>query len=424
MTAHVPAELLERFSKRDSVELRRTPDQRDLRLRRLFRLQWCGFVLLLAGSVAVLVILVPDFLDAHPVAFSVVVAVAVVKHVLELFGLLGGEAFRYRDAPEDLSGVLEPEELDSLTARVSERLGKSEKPNFYIAIDKEANAFSTNSMLFNSIPRYNAIFLNSYLFHAFSRDELRAVVVHELAHFYRYIGPLGRNAWLGVVGSIAACVTLFSWVPELTEPWTAIFVIWWAPLPFLWIFNLVASSGQRDLEYACDAIAAEIVGAESMANALLKMGDRAEIYELVEHEMGRHLDENPKAKIPEISQALLDRIPDVPVDHDEARRALRSEPMPEDDGGDKKESRKLVALIRRNHKLRKALDVMRWSRFDTIRRDGWLDREELHRYVMSLSRGEFAATHEVAVDHPDNEPDQTHPSTRKRIICLYLHFLT
>ena len=53
------------------------------------------------------------------------------------------------------------------------------------------------------------------------------------------------------------------------------------------------------------------VGAEPMMNALLKIGDRAEVFDLVEREMGRHLDAEPEADSAELVQALLDRIPEA-----------------------------------------------------------------------------------------------------------------
>lgn len=423
MTRVSSEELLAPFSWWESRRLRRTPEALDLRLRLLFGVQWLGFFVLLGGSLLALVKLGPSLATEHPILFPILVLVAIGKHTWELFGLLGGEAHRFHEAPEELRGRVEPEEVEAIAKTVGERFGSDQTPNLYIAIDKQANALSVNSMLLNFIPRYNAIFLNSYLFRALSQDEMLAVLAHELAHFHRYISPLGRNAWLGVVGSIAACTALFAWDPELTTPLLAALVFWWAPLPFLWLFNKVAGMGRHDLEYACDAVAAEVVGAEPMVNALLKIGDRAEIYELVEREMGSYLEKNPKAPSAEVAQALLDRVPEKPVSLAEALRALRSKPLPEGTGGDVKESKRLVQSIRRSHALRKALDVVRWSRFDTICRDRWLDRDELHRYVRALARGEHTATHALATEHPKQEPLQTHPSTRKRIVYLYLHFL-
>ncbi len=58
-------------------------------------------------------------------------------------------------------------------------------------------------------------------------------------------------------------MAIFNWNPDLTTPLLAALVFWWAPLPFLWLFNKIAGMGQHDLEYACDAVAAEVVGAES-----------------------------------------------------------------------------------------------------------------------------------------------------------------
>jgi Zn-dependent protease with chaperone function len=416
-------DLLSSFSRKERSILGRTPRQREKRLRRIFRIQWIGFAVLLGTSLFLLARYGPEFIAQHPVLLAIIVIVALGKHAWQLFNLLGGEAHHFRDARPRRS--LTPKTVESLIESVGERFGAKERPNVYIAVDKEANAWSANSMLFNFIPRYNAVFLNSYLFQTLSPREQRAILVHELAHFFRYIGPLGRNVWLGVVTAIAASIAVLTWEPDLTNPVGALMVVWWAPLPFQWAFGILASTGQRELEYACDAVAAEVVGAEAMANALLKIGDRAEIYELVEQEMERHLDKNPKARIAEVTQELLDRIPETPVDVDEARQALRAEPLPHSDGDskDRKKNRKLLETARKNHKLRRALKVMRWSRFDTIRRDGWLNRTELGRYVRSLASNRNAATHEIASQHPEQEFLQTHPSTRNRVVSLYLHFL-
>lgn len=415
-------DLLSSFSRKERSILSRTPQQRDERLRRVFRIQWIGFFLLLGTSFFFLWRYGPQFMAQHPFLLAIIMTVAVGRHIWQLFNLLGGEAHRFEKAPRRPPGSITPKSVSSLIESVGERLGVKERPNVYVAVDKQANAWSANSMFFNFIPRYNAVFLNSYLFQALSAKEQQAILVHELAHFYRYIGPLGRNVWLGVVMAIAASITVLSWDPDLTNPVGALMVVWWAPLPFQWAFNILASTGRHDLEYACDAVAAEVVGAEAMANALLKIGDRAEIFELVEQEMERHLEKNPKAKIEEVTRILLERIPESPVDLTEAKRVLRIKPLP-DSGGDRKKNMKLLEEVRKNQKLRRSLKVMPWSRFDTIRRDGWLNRAELSRYVRSLSGEHNAATHEVASEHPKQEHLQTHPSMRNRIVYLYLHFL-
>lgn len=350
-----------------------------------------------------------------------IVMIATSRHIWQLFNLLGGKSYPFEKASRP-HGSLTPKSVSGLVESVGKRFGSKERPNVYIAVDKQANALSANSMLFNFIPRYNAVYLNSYLFQALSAKEQQAILVHELVHFYRYIGPLGRNAWLGVFMAIAASITVLSWDQDLTNPVGALMVVWWAPLPFQWAFNILASTDRHDLEYACDAVAAEVVGAEAMANALLKIGDRTEVYELIEQEMERHLERNPRAEIGKITKMLLDRIPEKPVDLEDAKRALQVKPLLDSDGSIK-ENKKLLEVIRKNHKLRRSLKVMPWSRFDTIHRDGQLNRTELSRYVRSLTSDQNSATHEVAAEHPGQEYLQTHPSMRNRIIYLYLHFL-
>ena len=80
----------------------------------------------------------------------------------------------------------------------------------------------------------------------------------------------------------------------------------------------------------------------------------------------------PKAESAEVVQALLDRVPEEPVSLEEARRVLRSEPPTETAGGEQEKSGNLVEAVQKKRKVHKALDVVPWSRFDTIRRDGRL----------------------------------------------------
>ncbi|MCB0689575.1 MAG: M48 family metalloprotease [Saprospiraceae bacterium] len=415
-------ELLSSFSRKERFALNRTPQQRDQHLLRVFRFQWIGFFLLLGISLFLFWQFGVEFTVQHPFLLVIIVLVATGRHIWQMFSLWGGKVYRLENASRRIRGSLTPKRVSSLIDNVRERFGGIEKPNVYIAVDKQANAWSINSMFFNFIPRYNAVFLNSYLSKALSAKEQEAILVHELAHFYRYIGPLGRNVWLSVVMAVAASITVLTWEPDLTNPVATLMVVWWAPLPFQWVFNIMASIGRHDLEYACDVVAAEVVGAEAMTNALLKIGDRAEVYELVEQEMERQLEMDPKARIEMITQTLLDRIPEKPVDLAEAKRALRLKPHAAP-GGDRKKNKKFLEEVRKNHKLRMSLKVMPWSRFDTIYRDGWLDRAELSQYVRSLASDQNAATHEVASEHPAQEHLQTHPSMRHRIIYLYLHFL-
>jgi Zn-dependent protease with chaperone function len=418
------SELLASFSWLQRRRLLRSPRRLDLKLRFVFVLQWLGFLALLNSSILVLIEHAPPIAVEHPIVFSITVMVAVGKHVLGLLGLFGGDARPFAEAPAEMRGGLEQKHVDAVARDVAERFGSKEKPNVFIAVDKEANALSTNSMLLNFVPHFNAVFLNSYLCRALRPDELRAILVHELAHFYRYIGPLGRNAWLGIVGSVTACVALYAADPEILDsPLLALAVAWWAPLPFLWLFNKIAALGLHDLEYACDAVAADLVGVEPIVNALLKIGDRKEVYDLVEREMGRHLAENPKAKPADVATELLDRLPDQPVTVEEARRIFSAKPLSAGTGGSKKQAKEFLEYLRLSRSLRKALRVVRWSEFDTIHRNGRLDRDELHRYVRALASGKDAATHELAADHPAAERYQTHPSMRNRILYLYLHFL-
>ncbi len=70
-------------------------------------------------------------------------------------------------------------------------------------------------MFANCFGRLNAIYLNTYILKALKKEELKAILVHELAHFHRYLSPLNRNEWVATLISTASIFLLFTLIPQL-----------------------------------------------------------------------------------------------------------------------------------------------------------------------------------------------------------------
>lgn len=390
------------------------------------RFQWLFLIAVLVAALWVWLIQARPLLQVSAWQFWVAIIIPVTRQSTALIQLLGLQAYTLAATPDHLWGQYSAEEIRRFAHEAAQQLNGHEVPNLYIAVDKSANAMAVNSLLVNFIPRLNAIYLNSYLLKTLTPLELRAILAHELAHFHRYMSPLTRNTWVATLGDGAVLVFLFLCFPNLSLiTWVIICILYWIWAPFTILYNLVDMLTARDLEFCADLVAAELVGCLPMINALLKIGDRAEVYEAVEERVAELLERYPALNAAQVIQKLNDLLPDTQIGVRQAKRLFNQNLKPDaaEMDGDKDENKKLLKDLLSRRALRKALRVYHWNRFDVIHRDNSLDGKELASYLNSLAGSPLHATHKVSSDHPDYEPYQTHPSMKKRILYLYLHCL-
>ncbi len=415
---------LDNFTEREREHLRRTPAQLKSSLKRRFIMHWAVLVFFFLASAAVIASFGPRFEASLPWIFWLGIGIPLARHLRLLIYVPGVKVYKLEKAPKKWLPPFSPAEIRSLIEEAAMELGGVETPNIYISVDKTANASAINSMFANCFGRLNAIYLNTYILKALKKEELKAVLVHELAHFHRYISPLNRNEWVATLISTASIFLLFTLIPQLLFLTLITFAVYyWAAVPFLWLFHAFAYSTDRDLEYASDTIAAEIIGVLPMVNALLKLGDRAEIFEIMEEQLRRCLSANPKIDPSEVLEKLTARLPDRKISLKTARALLRQPVRIHNQECEENNNKKLIKTLLEKRRLRKALKVVRWNDFDTIQRDNTLDEKEFDNYVQKLLSIQHSATHSISTDHAHKEMLQNHPSIKKRIIYLYIHFV-
>ncbi len=258
-SAQARRQLVERLER----EAEQAPGRYLLKLALLAALGYAVLVVTLLATLGVLAFLLLYLLVVRP---SIDPYMALPIIILGMAGTVVLRALWIRFEPPE-GHDLQPDEAPELRAEV-ERVRKAvgAAPLHGIVINRELNAAAAY------VPRglglwgqRHYLILGLPLLQALDRRELAAVVAHEFGHFHGGHGDFGgwiyrlRLSWHrlldGMVGG-------GFWGGQLL--W--VFFRWYAPY-----FDAYSQVLARRQEYAADAIAAQVAGADAMASALVRM---------------------------------------------------------------------------------------------------------------------------------------------------------
>ncbi len=365
------------------------------------------------------------FFPDQPYAIWFLLLFPIPFHLGSAIILSARRAVRVEKARPRLLGRFSVEVINDTARRVAARLGGVEVPNIYIRETREANASATNSRFCNFLPRLNAIHLNSILFRLLDENELKAVLAHELAHFHRYLGPLMRNMWLVAFTAVSSGVGLAYWGFKSFQPLVLVGMgITSLLYPFI-VLVLVQSSKRRSrlMETACDAMAAETVGPLEIINALLKIGDQQEVMLAFEAVVLAALEKRKNVDVEAVVRVFQASLPNERISVGRARELAASIVDRYCETGSRLFNAITMVKLRKRRALVKALKVLDWREFDVVP-DRRLDALEIDHFVREMLGDGSTATHPVAGESPLTEKGHFHPLTKKRIVYVYLHFLS
>lgn len=165
----------------------------------------------------------------------------------------------------------EAPDLYAMTRRLCERANLP-MPRLYIINDPQPNAFATGRS-----PQHAAVAVNTGLLDMLNREEVEAVVAHELAHV-KYRDTLTMTIVATVAGAIMMLVQIAQFASffgggrsdddEGVNPIVFIAMLIVAPLAA----TLIQMAVSRAREFEADAMAARLTGSTmGMTNALLKL---------------------------------------------------------------------------------------------------------------------------------------------------------
>jgi len=356
--------------------------------------------------------------------------------------LLGFSGIPLDKIDEKTLGRFSIHQIRTMVDDIIKNMGKSnaEKPSVYIIKSAQANAMSINSYFFNKSPYKNAIYLNSILFLSLNEKELKAIITHELAHFYRYQHPLRRapsliNTALGILFIIGLETISFT----LEKPWSysflnTIFIL--TPAFFILLYTIYKVPKKTDhyLEYLADLKAAEICEPLSIINALLKIGTRLEVMHRMLEEAVNYVEKNPSADfndvMKEIDKEFRTKIFPIKKAKAKVRPLLKKHKINQSDntaaklklneGTDKRLNNKINQLkkLKKQFGTDAAWNIIRWEAFDTHIHDNWIDEKELPLLIKALKNDQSLMLFAVFSDNEQNALEIDHPTFRNRLLFI------
>ena len=171
----------------------------------------------------------------------------------------------------DVLGKYTSDEVKEIISEVFRTINKKEKPNIYIISLNSVNAFITDS-IFKMIPQLNALYLTEDLFNHLKTDELKAVIYHELGHYYHFMNPFSKN-----ILPLDIFTALFPFFIFLISGFKSIFSLFFLVFFFSALTRFLVFRNIQDNEYLSDHFSMEKNGLLNMINALIVVSKINEI---------------------------------------------------------------------------------------------------------------------------------------------------
>lgn len=264
---------------------------------------------------------------------------------------------RLADVKDARLGNFDVNEIREIVNEVLDATATHERPEVYIMKVDAVNAMAVNVYLLNFIKMANALYIGDKSFSCLSKEELKALIYHEMGHFNKYMyaesNMLGLNLFYFMILPISFIIFFHGF-------WMKSFFVIGLLIALLYLFQSVRKSQNNDnhiLEYLCDLTAAKKTGKLVTINMLI--------------EVARQNVVNEDEKRKEILKSIL-----VPV------------------------NRTLVD----------------WSLFDTHLVNGKIEKEEYDLLIENLLNNQNPQLFEhTAVDHNS----RSHPSLTNRVLFLH-----
>jgi len=343
-------------------------------------------------------------------------------------GHLFTEAVRLEDATAKHLGRYKRKEVKALVRDLLRPFRDREQPNVYVRLFNEPGAECVDQLLFNFLRPLNAIHITSALFHLMRPDELRAVLAHELGHFYRYMHVLRRGDFFVFLLMGLSVAEVGFWIGA--ESFNAS-LLWGLPVYFgvVTAFGFSVMHLSKAQEYLSDLFGARQTSKLSMVNALLQLGKGLEVSERIFEKTLRRIAADERFPISALSnavrivdRALPTRLLSVGEEEPFLEQAFSSEEMEglrRDLGGQEQKDRKeKLKKLLDHYKNKPGYKILDWSLFDFDVRDLRVNEKEYPHLIRSLIDEPEKQLVNLTFDNVKDAKDDAHPTLRQRILFL------
>jgi len=327
-----------------------------------------------------------------------------------------------------------------MTSRIAEmyaeltdvwRNEKMPAPTLFIGSQRNRPAFTVRNCL-TSDPRFHAVYISEDLFFWLKSDELKGILAHELAHYYRYSGSMMRCYPLVLAIMAFLPLTLLDLLHIRN---LYLYAILWPLLHYLVRFLLLGLQrrGAYWQEYLADAEAVRVSSALDVVNGLLLVHKRMDNLIQAYRQVLRLLKKKatiPLSLVDDLIEELWAQLPRRimrgqtvnKVVEDLLGSMVKGSPDSHDD---------LAAIRRRNRQIARMLRqsrpmVRRHLNWETLRQD---------RHNWRLDDVGYLELIESIMKQPDKQltffsslgargGSLTHPLLRKRILFIHKNFGT
>jgi Zn-dependent protease with chaperone function len=347
-------------------------------------------------------------------------------------GHLFTDGVRLEDATAEHVGRYRREDVQAMVRDLLRPFRGREQPGLYVSRSSEPGAECVDKWLLNFLRPLNAIHITSMLFHVMRPDELRAILAHELGHFYRYTHALRRGDFF-VFLFMGLAVAEAGWL--MGAEGLSNSVLWGVPLygTLMVCFGFSMLHLAREQEYLADLFGARHTSKLSMVNALLQLGKGLEVSERIFEKVLRRVAADPRlaadslpAIVKIVDGALPQRLLDAGEEEPFLDQAFASEEM---DGvrqelGEeaRKASQKKLDELQGRYKNKPGYQILDWSRFDFDVRDLRVDEKEYPHLVRRLVEEPDKQLVDFTFDNVKDAKDDEHPTLRQRILFLEKNF--
>ena len=307
-------------------------------------------------------------------------------------------------------------ELRSLLADVAKGLPWYLRGSEVVVLtrDRTTSAWTFLSALGLCAPFPRTLYVTAGSLHYLEPDELKAVLCHEIGHHVPQHRAHAPGGWL--LADVALHAIIFRWLAATSGFTTVVPLVLGARIVLTAVAGAFTAGLSPAIEHLCDLFAASHAGRAAIANALLKMGEEAELTEVALARAAQELIHVPWIDMDNLHLAFLEVRPHGRIFHHNLFRHAKElvATLPEDcrrTATERQQARNkdLDAFLkarRARHKPR-----VRWRTFDADG-DGVLNPSELSSLCQELE-----SHPEHALVLTDGDPARTtHPSYRERIL--------
>ncbi|MEM7182291.1 MAG: M48 family metalloprotease, partial [Spirochaetota bacterium] len=339
------------------------------------------------------------------------------------------DSFPLKTVTKKYLGNYSKEELQALVQETLEPFSQNHKiPHIYISEEAEPNASTMNTIFFSAWKPFNSVHISSGLLSILQPNELKAILLHELAHFFHYMWPLRRMDFFVYLflGLLPAYLFL-----QFEATSFFIFVLWGSAVYFccLLTFGMALVPQSKDMEFLADLFSAKHSDKLSAVNSLLIMGKGSEAMERITRKFLLHLfatKDLPYDAIYEFDDLLAKFMPKKIVTAEEdaeiltnifnhksiqkSRKKLTAEETQKKKKGIKKELKEFSG--------KKKFRLLDWSTFANASQDMRVNEYEYPQLIDALHTHPQEQLFNLASDNPKANKNEEHPTFTHRILFL------